>query len=337
MTDREQAVLFRKLAILLKTGVQPDRAMSLLAAHAGEPSNQEYESMRGLIVQGQRLSDTLSSLPGLCSDLERSILKAGETHHQLSAVLEQLGRLREWRYGQHSRRRAATIYCGVVFFFALALILCLDHVVIPTFAAVFYDMSGDNRGLPGLTQLVLSPLFYLVIEVVLIAGGLLFVGVYAEAAWVHRLLPYLPIVHRLDVYANAGVFCRWLVLALEQGVPLSDGVAAAAAGMRSAQLRQEIQNPAQAIARGEPLGRSLERLPQFPAAIADLIVQGEAAGRLPQALHEGAVMAEQFCLPDDETSAFTIEAVVMGIAGILMGVIVLGLYLPIFHMASAIG
>ena len=119
------------------------------------------------------------------------------------------------------------------------------------------------------------------------------------------------------------------------GLPLPAGLDAAATLGHPLYQRElkEIQN---LIERGIPLSQALERSPLFPAPCPQLIRVGEETGALEHLFTQLAEWHEKSTQQFADKLPHTLEPLLMGTVGMIVGTLVIAMYLPIFQLGQVL-
>lgn len=291
----DAALFFRQLAVLLQSGMTLHES---LAALAGEGSREKklLSSLRRGIEEGQSFSEVLRQHPGFFPSIAADIAGVGEASGQLSEMMQQLA---DWLAAERrTREKMKTVLTYPLFLFAetLGVTVFLTLVVLPAFADLFLSMDAE---LPLPTRLLLGWSRFLQEHgfALLLGGGVL--GLLAYACFrrpeVRRRLdrfrlwgPFFGRLQREVVWMK--VF-RALSVLVHCAIPLDEAVLGAASAAGNQYVKERLCAAAPSIQQGFPLSEVLAGEATLPRMLHELLRTGEAAGRLPEMLGEGAAYA----------------------------------------------
>ncbi len=130
--------------------------------------------------------------------------------------------------------------------------------------------------------------------------------------------------------------CGTLGALLKSGAPISEAVEIARHSAASPLMKQVLQAAGQALANGEQLSRSLAGGRLFPAAALELLRIGERTGQLDRMLSEiaGFQAREHAALLKRFVSLC--EPCLTLAVGLAVGLVVLGLFLPLVDLVSSL-
>jgi type IV pilus assembly protein PilC len=154
----------------------------------------------------------------------------------------------------------------------------------------------------------------------------------AGSTTVDRIRISLPVLGAVWVKYQVGLFARTLATLLTGGLPPVPSLETAARSIESRQIARAVTTSVERIREGQPLHSSLQQTGVFPELSIEMIEVGEASGALPQMLNSVAEFFEE----DVQTSLAAIMSLIEPIILIAMGVVVvivlIALYLPIFSL-----
>ncbi len=257
-----------------------------------------------------------------------------ETLERLASSLERSERL-------ISKIRSITAYPIFVAVFFVIVCLVMTLFVLPKFEAVF---KSYKAGLPTLTRVVFGlnrfvlnnlPVIALVVLGVCVAVSL-WIRTAPGRRWLDRAKLRVPFFGAcLRKYAVAR-FARNLAILLRGGVPVATGMEMAAATCDNSALEASLLAARNRILDGNSISGSLEQDPTFPRMLVRMVGVGESTGRLPEVLDRLADMYEQQVEASILVATAMFEPVIICFFGIVILVLVLAVYIPVFTVAQKV-
>ncbi len=333
----------QEFSVLLKAG------LSVVAALGAIIEKNEEGELRNLLLEirqdittGESLSGAFDKFSHLFSKLYVMSLRAGEKSGDIPTTLS--------RYLDYMKKTAelkrkvisAAIYPIILLVVSTSVLFFLMIYVVPTIAGSFLE-SGNK--LPEMTSLLIaaSTLIRNHILVVGLSGICLgLIGIYAVRTVPGRLFfdkQKLKVVFLGPLYRNyiTSMFCRTLSTLLGAGIPLLEAVQISNGTLTNQALKSQLAQVVKQLAEGGGFSESLRLTDTFPKLAVRMIDAGETGGALAKVLSDVADFYEGDV--DTKLSVLTsaIEPMLMVFMGLVIGLIVLGLYLPIFQMAGTIG
>jgi len=333
-------VFNQELAALLKAGLPLLQALNLMLERLKDPVLREVLlQVRDRVKSGVELSDAFAEFGDLFPPLYASTLRAGERTGELEQVIRRF--LRYLRLVLEARKRvySALVYPMVLVGLAVGMLLVMSIFVVPRFT-VFYDAM--DLQLPFLTRVTVGISVFLRDNLVLIVLGLAVAAGFwsrwkrTEAGRLafDRLrlrVPFLgPVLHRFAV----AEFCRSLATLLSGGMPLVPALEISVRAVSNAHIRTRLVPTLQGVREGQALYTALEATEVFEDLAIDMVKVGEATGALDQMLSSISDFLDEEVEVRMQRILSLIEPLMLILMGVLVAVLLLSVYLPLF---SALG
>jgi type IV pilus assembly protein PilC len=132
-------------------------------------------------------------------------------------------------------------------------------------------------------------------------------------------------------------FCRTLGTLLSSGVAILESLDITARTAGNAVIEEALLHVRQEVEEGKTLAEPLTRTEQFPPMVCQMISVGEQTGAMDTMLSKIADFYEDEVDSAVEGMMSLIEPVIIAFLGIVIGVIVIAMYLPMFTLISQIG
>ncbi|MFO1427128.1 MAG: type II secretion system inner membrane protein GspF [Steroidobacteraceae bacterium] len=336
------ALLTRQLATLSRAGLPLEEALLAVSQQTEKPRVQSILlGVRSKVMEGHPLATGLGEFPRVFPEIYRATVAAGEQSGHLDAVLERLADYTESRDQLRQRIMGALLYPIVLTIMCLAIVSGMLVYVVPKVVEVFET---------GKTQLPLATRVLIGLSGFLQHWGLwilaaLVLGAIGFRRWLrdprarsryHRMLLGLPVVGRLVRGFNTARFTRTFSILTGSAVPVLEALRIAGEVVSNLPMREAVEQAAQRVREGAPIGRSLAQGRLFPPLTIHLISSGESSGKLEEMLERAAISQER--------ELDGILAALVGLLGpaliVLMGLFVMGvvfaMLLPIFEMNTLI-
>lgn len=333
----------RQLASLLAAGVPLAQALHLLAHEASERGGQDtWQAVYNDVVDGTSLAQAMARCPEVFPEVYCAMVKAGETGGFLDVVLRQIADFQSRERDLRSRVYGALIYPAVLAVLALAVIIFLMVFFIPRFQTIFGDFGA-----------VLPPLTRFIVAASLLANRYWLLAGIAVTAVTLALRRYLAspggrrqaeeLVLRLPVAGNLSArfamtrFCRMLGTLAQAGVPLVNALRVARESLANQVLADAVAATIEGVQHGDRLGASLAGCPKlFPPTVVAMVNVAEQSGRLGPELVRLADDAEQELDRRLRAAVALAEPAMLFVMAGVVGVIVVGMVLPIFAIQEYI-
>ena len=304
-------------------------------------------ALRDIIVDVRYRVETGSSLKSafephrkVFTDFFLGMIEAGESAGRLSQALEMSARYLEKRLDLRQKTRSAFVYPLVVGVVCTLVVLCLLIFVVPMFSQLYKRLHVD---LPGPTYALVTLSFALRHWwwALLAGGGGLSLGARwllkrsaVKARW-DRLKLRLPLFGPLSCLVSVSHFVRTLGLLISVGVPIMDALEVAGHVANNHEIAQHTVDLQRATRAGRPFSESLAAHRLFPPMVVQLASSGEEAGVLPEMLEKSADLLDKDIDRLTASLLVKLEPALTVIMGLVIGLILMGVYLPMFdYMAN---
>ena len=332
------AVWTRQLAGLISSGLPLERALTALIEEIdSEPQRQLVASLRAEVNGGSTFAKSLALYPRDFSQIYRAVIDAGEHSGHLDQVLSRLADDLEERDQLKNSLIGASLYPAIVTCFAFVVVMVLMSYVVPQVAEVF---SGTKHALPLLTRIMLG-FSDLIRHWWWLGAGLAIVGTVLlrlslrqpafrqrfDAGWLQ-----LPVVGKLSRNYNAARFASTLAMLSNAGVPILKALQAAAQTVSNQAMRQDAIDALDQVREGAPLASALAQKKRFPALLSMFARLGEQTGELPQMLQRVANQLAGDVKRRAMRLATILEPLLIVGMGIIVGIIVMAVLMPIIQL-----
>ena len=142
----------------------------------------------------------------------------------------------------------------------------------------------------------------------------------------------LPVVGPVWLKYQVGLFSRTLSTLLTGGLPLVPSLETAARSIDSRSIQKAVYRSVETVREGQRLSNSLEATGVFPELSVEMIEVGESTGALPQMLNSVAEFFEEDVQTSLAAIMSLIEPVILIAMGVVVTLILLALYYPIFSL-----
>jgi type IV pilus assembly protein PilC len=338
---KQREALYQELGMLLSAGVDIKTALDLQVQQHKPPLQAILTTLRDAVVGGSTVAAALQQ-SGQFSAYEYYSVQIGEETGRLAAILQELTRYYTRQIKQRRQLIQALAYPVLVLGTAVGAVLFMLRFIVPMFADVFRRFGGElpplTRAIVGLASLVREqamPALLIVISLSLLLRWLLRRPAYQLL--LGRLLLRVPILGPLLRGVYLGRLCGALALLTGAHVPLLQALALARQMLSFAPLVQALQATEASVLSGASLHSSLAEFNYlFDARLVALVKVGEEVNKLD---HFFSLLAQQYGEEVDHRAALlstALEPIIIVFLGLVVGLILVGMYLPIFQISNSI-
>ncbi len=340
-TSLDVQMFSRQLYTLLKSGVPIMRGLAGLEESAtSKPFARVIRDLRESLDSGRELSSAMRRHPEIFNNFYLSMVRVGEMTGRLEDVFLRLFDHLEFDRDMRNRVKTALRYPIFVVIAMVLAILVVNIWVIPEFEKVFTSLKTE---LPLMTRILLGFSRFTVDywHVLLgIAAGVAFAirswvnTVNGRYEWDRRKLR-IPIAGKIILKGTMARFARSFALSSRSGVPIVAALTTVSQTVDNAYLCARIEQMRDGVERGESILRTASAANVFTPIVLQMIAVGEETGSLDDLMDEIAAMYEREVDYELKTLSAQIEPILIVFLGILVLVLALGIFLPIWDLGKA--
>jgi type IV pilus assembly protein PilC len=336
ITPFDMTVFFRQFAVLVSAGVPIVKSLDILE------KSQEKIAMRHLLFAvkkdlraGKNFFHSLRNHPLYFDLLTCQLIHIGEQTGKLDAMLKTIASLRENNLALQRRIRQALFYPCFLFISALAVTLCMLIFVIPHFAELFQDAHVP---LPLLTRVLfhVSAFIQHYILWLLLLCAVVMLTPLKQTDRLTLLCTHLPLVRHHTRKIILTRFMRNLAVTYHAGIAVTDAIKLSASTHANSEFMLVTTSLREKISSGFQLHQAMAALSFFPVLMVQMIKIGEESGRLAQVLDKTADFFEADIDQLLNRATQLLEPLIILVLGGVIGVIMAGMYLPIFKLGNAL-
>ncbi|ANH83662.1 general secretion pathway protein GspF [Niabella ginsenosidivorans] len=292
------------------------------------------------VINGSSLSSAMRGNKNF-TPYEYFTVEIGEETGKLNTVLQQLSVYYKAKIKQRRQIIGALTYPIIVLCVAFCAVFFMMNYVVPMFADVFKRFGGD---LPFLTRQVLNVSSFMQAAAgkifLLLLAIIIFISINRNKSWYKKykdlLLQKIPVVKNIVSKIYLARFASTMQLLLGAKVPLVQALALGKQVMGFYPLEQALSQMEEDLLKGLPLHESMAGQKVFPSKMVALVKVGEEVNELELFFKNlSDRYSEDLDYQTTQLSKF-IEPVIIVILGLVVGIVLIAMYLPMFNMGNTI-
>ena len=341
---RQEFIVFnQELATLLKAGMPLVQSLDILRQRISNVSfKAALDAVYEKVKAGTSLSDAFSEHGTMFPPVYSASLMAGERSGNLDSVIRRYVAYEKVIGTVRKRTISALIYPAILVTMMIVLIGIIVLKVVPEFSAFYGNFGKDlplsTRIIVAVSNGAVSNIWIILVAVVGIVGGVTtWVRRPSQQPSFHRFLLTLPwLGQTLRKFATAQV-ARTLATLLGGGIPLVNAIEISGRSMSNRHLSRQLDEVRRRVQEGQGFAMALREQGTFPDVAVKMVEVGESTGALQEMLNSLADFYDEEI--ETEVSRFItlVEPVLLVIMGIIIAVVVLALYMPLFELTSVVG
>ena len=340
---KDISIATRQLATMLGAGIPIASSYAAIAKGSDHEKIQEvFKEIQTEVEAGTNLSLALNRYPRLFDELYTNLVAVGERSGNLDNLMEKIASYMENHEEIKAKIKGAMFYPAAVIAVAFIVTTLLLLFVIPQFEDLF---SSFGASLPALTTALISISrgfrdHFLSIFGAIIGSIVFIVFTYRRSEkmqrGVDRLSLRMPIFGEILRKAAVSRYARTLATMFGSGVPLVESLDSVAGATGNSLYSDACSNIREAVSTGRSLSASMADTGLCPAMVIQMTSTGEESGAIEDMLNKVADFYEREVREAVDNMSKLIEPLLMVVLGGIIGTLVIGMYLPIFKMASVV-
>lgn len=339
--NAEDMVLFcRQFATLLSAGVT---VLNCLKIFLKQVSSRRLFTVISAMVKdmeaGLSLHEVMAKHPRVFSDLWVNLVESGEASGNLAVVLSRLAAYLERSEEFKKKVISAMIYPCILLVAGLGALLFLTVKIIPTFSEMF---KGFNIDLPILTVMLMNASQF-IRKYMLIILGVLGAGIFFFRQYIktkpgrkafENFLFKLPMLGEFFQAMAVERFSSGMSTLVESGVPILYSLEISERSCGNLVLSEIIHGIKDEVRDGKPLSQQMDKSGFFEPMVIQMINVGEEIGELPQMFKKINEFYQDYVSTSLIRFTAMFEPMMLLFMGGIIGLMVVGIFLPIFKIAQ---
>ena len=340
--NKDLLLFNQELLVLLKAGLPIIQALDTILESGTGKLHEILSAIREDVKGGMAFSAAFEKYPRVFPHLYIASIQAGERTGDLPQTIRRYIAFLKRTEGFKSKIIGALVYPAILIGVALIAITVLLIYVVPTFSQIYADTGG---ALPLPTQMLINftgflKRYLIVFIAIMVVAATMFKrwsqtqsGRYTVDG-IKIKTPFLGGI--ATRYAVAG-FTRTLGTVLGSGIPIVEALRMSVGTLNNRVLERGLLNAVARVEEGSKLSSALESIKLMPPLALRMLSVGESTGSMEEMLSDISDYFEEEIERNLHVLSTAIEPAIMLAMGVVIGVIIITMYLPIFKIASTMG
>jgi type IV pilus assembly protein PilC len=340
--NKKKQAFYQELSVLLKAGISFKEGLTLIADSLKKNADKELiQSILNDVVNGKPFSEALLASKAF-SEYEFYSLQIGEETGTTAQVCQELGVFYERKNEQKRIIIAALTYPSIVLTTAVVVVVFMLSYVVPMFQDIF---KQNNVELPMLTKIIVKisnltktyGLYGLLLLISLFIAGRAFKDNARYRKTLHYLLLKIPVLGTFMTKVYLAQFTQAVALLTTAKVPLLNSIQMVKKMIRFVPLQDALDKVESSILRGGSLSASLKENPLFDNRIISLVKVAEETNQTEYVFKQLSEQYNQEVVQQSKIMTTVLEPLIILFVGVLVAVLLVAMYLPMFQLSNAIG
>ena len=330
----------RQIATMTGSGVVLSRAMSIVQMGVENKKLQSvYGEIQKQIQRGRSLSDAMEDV-GMFPDMAVNMFRAGEASGHMDQAAARLADHYQKEHRMNNRIKAATLYPKILGAVAVLAVLVIFLVVMPTLQPLFagMDLPLITRFLMGFSEFMKKRWYFaLLLAVAPFAVWQVLIAGDGFRYWWDKKKLGIPMVGKQLRIIYTYRFCRSQSSLYFSGLSMIKSLEIAAKTIGNSYVSDQFGEVIRRVRGGEMLSRAIQDVDGLDKKLAPTIFVGEETGRLDVML--GSIAETYEYVSDVALTRLTsmIEPAMILLMGAAIGLILLGVMIPMWNMYGNVG
>ncbi|MFE3872715.1 type II secretion system F family protein [Flavobacterium sp. ZS1P70] len=340
--NKKKQAFYQELAVLLKAGITFKEGLNLIVESLKKNADKELiQSIVNDVINGKPFSEALLASKSF-SEYEYYSIQIGEETGTTAQVCQELGMFFERKNEQKRIIIAALTYPAIVMTTAIIVVVFMLSYVVPMFQDIFRQ---NNVELPMLTKIIVKlsaatktyGVYGLLLIFLLIILGRVFKDNPQFRKITHHLVLKIPVLGTFMNKVYLAQFTQAVALLTTAKVPLLNSIQMVKKMIRFVPLQEALDKVENSILKGNSLSASLKENPLFDNRIISLVKVAEETNQTEYVFKQLSEQYNQEVVQQSKTMTTVLEPLIILFVGVLVAVLLVAMYLPMFQLSSAIG
>lgn len=341
-SNKKKHAFYLEMSVLLKAGITLKEALGLVIENQKNKKDIHlFETVLTDVINGKSFSESIYETKSF-SEYEYFSLKIGEETGNIARVTEQLSVFFERKNEQKRVVVAALTYPAIILSTALLVIIFMLNYVVPMFQDIF---KQNNIELPWITKLIITLSnfvkeygFYFFIAFVLFLFGFKYFNTnLIFKRFTQRLLIKIPVFGSFIKKVYLAQFTQAVSLLTSSKIPILNSIQLVSKMIDFIPLQEDLTKVEEGILKGNSLHESLKKCTFFDNKMISLVKVSEETNQTDFVFKQLNDQYNQEVIQQSKIMSTLLEPFIILIVGLIVAILLVAMYLPMFQLSNAIG
>lgn len=343
---KQRVVFTNQLSTMIGAGLPITESLEILVSQSKDKALQKnlQSVLEAIEKEGMQISDALQKYTRIYSEVQISLIRAGESSGNLHEVLLKVAEDLKKANRLQSKIKGAMIYPVIIFVLVAVVLYVLVTKMIPAVEALYQDFGVTE--LPAITAFLvhlsnflanpLGSIFLLILIVSIIAGYKFYRSTETGRFMTDKLFLKIPVFGNLIGMLQVAQFSRLISMLLRSGIPITEALRVTSNALDNVLFRDVLIDAKANVEAGIPLAAALARSEVYPPLLVKMVETGERTGKLDSILTDMADFYEAEVEEISDNLNKLMEPMILIVVGGLVAFLAVGIYLPIYSIGQYI-
>ena len=339
---KEEILNFTKeILIMLDSGISIIKILEIQEQQYKAPLKDILGELKRDILNGDTLGEAFKKYEEIFGSFYIGMIFLGESSGNLDKNLRKICEYLELEIRIIKKIKEVIFYPCILLTFSILILTFLMIYIFPNFIKLFEE---SKRELPLLTRILIGVsnnfhmiiLFFICILIIII-----FFIRYIKKDRVLKekydgILLKVPIIKSFIIGNFIIRFSKNISIMLSSGIVIMDILKLLKNFFENIVIKRELEKIEELLFEGKQLSEGLKKNNLFPQKYIKLVIVGEKSGELSRVFEQIAKLEEERIERDIKKLLTLVEPILIIILGLILSIIIIAIYLPIFNMSNLI-
>ena len=339
---KEEILNFTKeILIMLDSGISIIKILEIQEQQYKAPLKDILGELKRDILNGDTLGEAFKKYEEIFGSFYIGMIFLGESSGNLDKNLRKICEYLELEIRIIKKIKEVIFYPCILLTFSILILTFLMIYIFPNFIKLFEE---SKRELPLLTRILIGVsnnfhmiiLFFICILIIII-----FFIRYIKKDRILKekydgILLKVPIIKSFIIGNFIIRFSKNISIMLSSGIVIMDILKLLKNFFENIVIKRELEIIEELLFEGKQLSEGLKKNNLFPQKYIKLVIVGEKSGELSRVFEQIAKLEEERIERDIKKLLTLVEPILIIILGLILSIIIIAIYLPIFNMSNLI-
>ena len=340
--SKEEILNFTKeILIMLDSGISVIKILEIQEQQYKAPLKDILGELKRDILNGDTLGEAFKKYEEIFGSFYIGMIFLGESSGNLDKNLRKICEYLELEIRIIKKIKEVIFYPCILLTFSILILTFLMIYIFPNFIKLFEE---NKKELPLLTRILIGVsnnfhmiiLFFICILIIII-----FFIRYIKKDRVLKekydgILLKVPIIKSFIIGNFIIRFSKNISIMLSSGIVIMDILKLLKNFFENIVIKRELEIIEELLFEGKQLSEGLKKNNLFPQKYIKLVIVGEKSGELSRVFEQIAKLEEERIERDIKKLLTLVEPILIIILGLILSIIIIAIYLPIFNMSNLI-
>lgn len=339
--DQKKVDFFTEIHTLLSSGIDIRTSLDIITQSQKKDSDKEvFNKVKTNIIAGKSLSEAMT-LTEKFSNYDTICVKIGEETGRLNDILSEMTMFYSFKIKHRRQVYSSLSYPILVLITSLVAVFFMMNFIVPMFSEVFNRFGGQ---LPALTQTIIHISGFIqdntLIILFIVFSFIVFISFSRKEEWFRKysaiLILKTPLLGRIVNKIYLSRFCQAMGLLTASRIPMINAIELVKQMIGFYPYEQALNQVIKDILKGKHLHESLSKYYFFELKLVSLIKVAEEVNQLDIMF---AKLNKQYSEETENSLGMLttfLEPILIIFVGLLVAIVLISMYLPLFQMSTSV-